>query len=123
MKMETSPGPGWTKGRKDAEFHPHYFTHDNFPGARAVAIVFKALALLVVIAGVVAAVESGRAIHSVGGSNSNVIAVVAGIIGGTIIAASAMAFFGYVLQLLVALHFDVRYEESSKVAETMGPRP
>src|ERR1035437_9821374 len=117
-KMHISPGPGWAKS-KEGEFHPHYFTYDHFPGARAVATVFKALALLVLVAGVIAAVESGHSLHSVGASNSNVIAVVVGIVGGTIIAASAMAFFGYVLQLLVAIHFDVRYVESAKLAEDL----
>ena len=31
-----------------------------------------------------------------------------------------MAFFGYVLQLLVAIHFDVRFAESSKEAENLN---
>jgi ABC-type polysaccharide/polyol phosphate export permease len=116
--MDISPGPGWTKG-KDGEFHPHYFVYDHFPSARLVAGVFKVLAALVIISGAVAAFESARGLHSTGTSNGIVIAVVAGIIGGTIIAASAMAFFGYVLQLLVAIHFDVRNVESSKLAEDL----
>jgi hypothetical protein len=116
--MNISPGPGWTKA-KDGQFHPHYFIYDHFPGARVVAGVFKVLASLVLVAGAVAAFESARALHTVGASNDNVIAVVAGIIGGTIIAASAMAFFGYVLQLLVAIHFDVRFADSAKQAKDM----
>jgi hypothetical protein len=67
----------------------------------------------------VAAVETVKALHTSGASNDNVVAAVAGIVGGTIIAASAMAFFGYVLQLLVAIHFDVRFAESSKLAESL----
>jgi hypothetical protein len=120
--MKTSPGPGWTKG-KDGKFHPHYLVYDHFPGARTVAGVFKTLALLVLVAGAVAAFETGHALHTNGASNSTVVAVVAGIVGGTIIAASAMAFFGYVLQVLVAIHFDVRHEESAKAAEHLTPMP
>jgi hypothetical protein len=120
--MNVSPGPGWTKG-KDGHFHPHYFTYDHFPGARTVAGVFKSLAALVLIAGAVAAFESARALHTVGASTDNVVAVVAGIVGGTIIAASAMACFGYVLQLLVAIHFDVRYVESAQQAEALRAKP
>ena len=30
------------------EFYPHSFTYADFPGARAVAVVFKSLALLVI---------------------------------------------------------------------------
>ena len=120
--MQDSPGPGWTRS-KDGEFQLHYFTYDHFPGARTVAGVFKALALLVLAAGAVAAAESGRALHSVGASSGNVIAVVVGIVAGTIIAASATAFFGYVLQLLVAIHFDVRFVESAKLADDLKALP
>jgi hypothetical protein len=120
--MDISPGPGWTKS-KEGEFHPHYFTYDHFPGARAVATVFKGLAFLMLIAGAIAAVEAGHNLHSVGSGNGNVIAVVVGIVGGTIIAASAMAFFGYVLQLLVAIHFDVRFDASAKQAEDLKSLP
>jgi len=117
--MKVSPGPGWEKG-DDGDFYPHLFTYADFPGARAVAIVFKGLAWLVLAAGVLSAIEAASALHHVGSSNGNIVALVAGIIGGTIIAASAMAFFGYVLQLLVAIHFDVRFAESSKEAEDLN---
>ena len=116
--MKVSPGPGWSKG-KDSKFYPHYLTYADFPGARTVAIVFQVLAWVVLAAGALSAVEASRALHDVGASHGNVLAVVAGIIGGTIIAASAMAFFGYVLQLLVAIHYDVRLEESSRAAREL----
>ena len=44
--MKVSPGPGWEKG-DDGDFYPHLFTYADFPGARAVAIVCKGLAWLV----------------------------------------------------------------------------
>jgi hypothetical protein len=120
--MDISPGPGWSKG-KDGHFYPHFFTYADFPGARAVAVVFKTLAAALIALGTLSAIEAGRTLHSQGASGGNQVAVVAGIVGGTIIAASAMAFFGYVLQLLVAIHFDVRYAESSKTAQDLNPPP
>ncbi|MGA2304724.1 MAG: hypothetical protein ABSH29_11035 [Acidimicrobiales bacterium] len=83
--------------------------------------MFKTLAALLIALGALSAIEAARTLHEHRASGGNQIAVVAGIIGGTIIAASAMAFFGYVLQLLVAIHFDVRYAESSQTAEDLKP--
>jgi hypothetical protein len=117
--MKISPGPGWSKGT-NGNFYPHFFTYADFPGARTVAVVFKVLAWVVLASGALSAFEAAHALHDGGASNGNIVAVVAGIVGGTIIAASAMAFFAYVLQLLVAIHFDVRMEAASKEAKLLA---
>lgn len=109
------PGPGWTRGR-DGRYQYHPFTFADFPGARLVAIVFKTLAVVIVGIGILAAVELSR---STSISSSDRTASVAGVVGGTIIAASAMAFFGYVLQLLVTIHFDARFSDSEELANDL----
>lgn len=108
---DEKPGPGWTKG-KDGRWYTHFFTYADFPGARTVAVVFKGLAIVVLVVGIVAAIETRNNLRSIGASTNEQTAVVAGVIAGTIIAASAMAFFGYVMQLLVAIHFDIRFADA-----------
>ena len=98
------PGPGWTQS-KDGHWYSHFFTYDDFPGTRAVAVVFKSVAAVVLVSGVLAAALSLSRLHGENASSNEQLSVVFGIVGGTIIAASAMAFFGYVLQLLVTIHF------------------
>jgi hypothetical protein len=112
---DDKPGPGWSSWR-NGPYTYHPFTFADFPGARTVAVVFKTLAVVTLGIGILAATELARS-TSIHGSDRT--ASVAGVVGGTIIAASAMAFFGYVLQLLVAIHFDVRYEESAKLADAI----
>ena len=116
--MDISPGPGWKRG-KDGRFYAHLFTFADFPGAQAVAVVFKTLAVLILLSGAGSAISAAKLLHDNGTTGGNEAAIVAGIVTGTIIAASSMAFFGYVLQLLIAIHFDVRYAESSQTAEDM----
>ena len=112
---DDKPGPGWSSWR-NGPYTYHPFTFADFPGARTVAVVFKTLAIVTLAIGILAATELARS-TSIHGSDRT--ASVAGVVGGTIIAASAMAFFGYVLQLLVAIHFDVRCEESAKLADAI----
>ena len=109
------PGPGWSR-RRDGGYQYHPFTFADFPGARVVAVIFKTLAVVIVGIGILAAVELSRS-TSISGHDKT--AAVAGVVGGTIIAASAMAFFGYLLQLLVTIHFDVRFSDSEKLANDL----
>jgi hypothetical protein len=106
------PGPGWKTGG-DGQYRPHPLVWADFPGARVLAVVFKTLAALVLAGGVIAGVETVRALHDNGTPNGTIAAVTVGVAAGTIIAASSMAFFGYVIELLVAIHFDTRFSEAA----------
>jgi hypothetical protein len=114
---EQKPGPGWTK-QADGSYAVDEIVYKDFSGAQSVASVFHVLAWLVVIGGVVAAATAYRHLHGDGSPNSDVAVVVGSILGGTILTAAMLAFFGYVLELLVAIHFDVRMPDAWKIATT-----
>jgi hypothetical protein len=114
---EQKPGPGWTK-QADGSYAVDEIVSKDFSGAQSVAGVFHVLAWLVAIGGVVAAAAAYRHLHGDGSSNSNVAVVVGSILGGTIVTAAMLAFFGYVLELLVAIHFDVRMPDAWTIATT-----
>jgi hypothetical protein len=114
---EQKPGPGWTK-QADGSYAVDEIVNKDFSGAQSVAGVFHVLAWLVVIGGVVAAATAYRHLHGDGSSNSDVAFVVGSILGGTILTAAMLAFFGYVLELLVAIHFDVRMPDAWTIATT-----
>jgi hypothetical protein len=107
---EAKPGPGWEKG-KDQRWHPDWLNYADFRGAQALSAVFKLLAMFVVVSGAFAAVEGSRVLQGSGLGGSKPV-VVLGIAGVTVVAASALAFFGYVLELLVAVHYDVRFSDA-----------
>ncbi|MGO8824263.1 MAG: hypothetical protein ACLQU9_03375 [Acidimicrobiales bacterium] len=111
---ESIPGPGWEKGT-DGRWHPDWLTYADFRGAAALSAFFKVFAVVVVAAGVVAAVLVGRSLHA-DGAGGDTAAVVVGIIGGSVVAAAAIAFFGFVLELLIAIHFGVRFSDSAREA-------
>jgi hypothetical protein len=117
MEEEQKPGPGWTK-QADGSYAVDEIVYKDFSGAQSVAGVFHVLAWLVVIGGLVAAGTAYRHLHGDGSSNSNVAIVVGCILGGTIVTAAMLAFFGYVLELLVAIHFDVRMPDAWTIATT-----
>jgi hypothetical protein len=77
-----------------------------------VASVFHVLAWLVVVGGAVAY----RHLHGDGSSPSGIGVVVGIILAGTIVTSAMSAFFGYVLELLVAIHFDVRMPAAWTIA-------
>ena len=64
-------------------------------GPSIVAFVFKAFAVLVVVAGVVTAFKVDEL------RSSASLAIAIGVLAGTAVAAASLAFFGYVLDLLV----------------------
>jgi hypothetical protein len=113
---QQKPGPGSTK-KTDGSYAVDEIVYKNFSGARTVAGVFHVLAWIVIIGGVVAALTAYRQLHGNGSSNSDVAVVVGSILGGTIFTAAVLAFFGYVLELLVAIHFDVRMPEAWDIAK------
>jgi hypothetical protein len=81
--------------------------------------VFKVFAAVLLVGGVLAAVVSLSRMHGENISSSQQLIVFFSIVGGAIFAASAMAFFGYMLQLLVAIHFDIRFVDSQEAAIVM----
>ncbi|MGD0747199.1 MAG: hypothetical protein ABSB68_05265 [Acidimicrobiales bacterium] len=111
---EPKPGPGWEKG-KDGRWYPDWLTFADFRGAAALSAFFKVLALVVVGAGVIAAILVGRALHADGVGGETAVAVAA-IVSGSVVVASAIAFFGFVLELLIAIHFGVRFADSAREA-------
>jgi len=111
------PGPGWTKTK--GVWRPDWRTNADFRVASGVAGVFKVAAWLTIGAGAVAveaALESFR--HS-GTDHSTVVAEIIGIVFATALVASAFAFFAFVLELLVTIHYDLRLEESQKAASEL----
>jgi hypothetical protein len=103
--MAGDAGPGWTKS---GSYVPDPLL---FRGAIFVARFFFVLAILVLIGGLIAVVSEGIALHHDGVSGVQAASVIIGIIGGTIIAAATIAFFGFVLELLVAIHFGLRFQD------------
>jgi hypothetical protein len=69
------------------------------------------LAILTVFGGGVLAIEEWVNLHRNGASSDTISVVLACTISGAIVSAAFMAFFGFVLQLLRAIHFDVRLSE------------
>lgn len=88
--------------------------HSDFPGAQAVAVVFKLAACLVLVAGGYAAEQSR--------SHGLDVQLTLGIVASTILGASVLAFFGYVLQLLLALHFNSRPDGLADEVTTEAPQ-
>jgi hypothetical protein len=75
----------------------------NFCGAQLVAAyVFKTLAVIAILGGAISALDAITTVHQYSVSGTDEGLIVAAIVAGTIIAAAAMAFFGYLLQLLVS---------------------
>jgi hypothetical protein len=114
---EQKPGPGSTK-QVDGSYAVDEAVSKDFSGALSVASVLHILAWLVVVGGVVAAATVYRHLHGDGSSNGDVAVVVGSILGGSILTAAMLAFFGYVLELLVAIHFDVRMPDAWTTATT-----
>jgi len=82
-----------------------------FRGARIVSVVFKVAAWLVLLGGAVSAVSTYQYLHSEQSSNPTAVAV--SIFAGSVLGASAFAFFGYVLDLLRAAVLESRTKGAS----------
>ncbi len=93
--------------------------HRLYGGAHAVAVVFKIAAILVIIGGVGGVVGIDRDLSYVG----NKAPVVVGIIAGTIFTAAAVAFFAYVLDLLMGIERNTFAGRSAPTSEAPPPRP
>jgi hypothetical protein len=77
----------------------------TFTGARAVATFFKVVAAITLIGGVIAVWRVTVALRAqpLGVTTSHLWRVDGLILGATVLAACGLAFFGYVLDLLVAI--------------------
>jgi Protein of unknown function (DUF2510) len=93
-------------------------THRSYSGAHAVAGVFKLASFLVIIGGVVTAVQISHDQSYVGNKDG----IEAGIIAGTIFTAAAVAFFAYVLDLLIGIERNTFAGRSARPAEAPSPQ-
>lgn len=110
------PGPGW-RATRSGRFAPHYFTASDFSGAQTVAAVFKVVGWIVMVGGAIADWETRYSLQHSGGTRGGHVALELGIALATILLSATIFFFGYVLQLLVALHFDSRLVEAARRAD------
>ena len=76
-------------------------TRRSYRGTKVVSVVFKIVAWLVIVGGIIGAVVTSRALHHSGATTSHVVSVGIGIGAGSILTAAAFAFFAYVLDLLI----------------------
>jgi hypothetical protein len=94
-------------------------SHRLYGGAHAVAVIFKIASILVIIGGVGAVIEINRDLSYVGNKGP----VVVGIIAGTVFTAAAVAFFAYVLDLLIGIERNTFPGRSAQTVEASPPRP
>jgi hypothetical protein len=94
-------------------------SHRTYGGAHAVAGVFKIASFLVIIGGVVALANVGSNQSYIGDKGP----VVAGIIAGTMFTSAAVAFFAYVLDLLIGIERNTSSGPSARTVETPSPQP
>lgn len=91
----------------------------TYGGAQAVAAIFKIASFLVVIGGVLAAAEVDRSQTYIGNKGPAVV----GIVAGTIFTAAAVAFFAYVLDLLIGIERNTFSGRSARTVETPPSQP
>lgn len=89
-------------------------TPRSYGGARLVSTVFKVVAWLVILGGIIGAFATSKSLHGSGATHGHVVAVVAGIAVGTILAAASLAFFAYVLDLLIGIASNTARDGASR---------
>jgi Protein of unknown function (DUF2510) len=94
-------------------------SHRIYGGAHAVAVIFKIASILVIIGGIIAVVGFSRNQTYVGDKG----AIYASIIGGTVFTAAAIAFFAYVLDLLIGIERNTFSTPSASSSLVPQPRP
>ncbi len=85
MLPKYKPGPGWSKDKKTGAWLPHYSLTQDFGGAALVSLVFKVLAVLILIGGVVSAVVTTNTLHQNGVNHQDTFAIVLGIVAGAVV--------------------------------------
>jgi hypothetical protein len=76
------------------------------PGAEAVAEVFKFIAVLVLVFGIVGSIVVAVEVHKNGSQGGAVAGIIIGGIAGSIVSAAALGFFAYVLDILMAISWN-----------------
>ena len=94
-------------------------TRRTYGGAQAVAGVFKVASFLVLIGGAITAVQFSHDQSYTGNKGQ----IEVGIIAGTIFTAAAVAFFAYVLDLLIGIERNTSSGRSARPAEAPSPQP
>jgi Protein of unknown function (DUF2510) len=93
--------------------------HRMYGGAHAVAVIFKIASIVVILVGVISLADLGSDQTYIGSKG----ALYAGIIGGTIFTAAAVAFFAYVLDLLLGIERNTFAAPDTSGAIPSVPRP
>ena len=121
---DTSQGPGWwqaSNGRwYSPEKHPRYAVQvrpigeQRFRMAVVLSVIFKVIAILVVVGGVIAAIAGGVNLGQQLDSNGNhvnsggaVAAYVVSVAVGSVLASAFFGFFGYVLDIMVDAYTEL----------------
>lgn len=91
----------------------------TYGGAHAVAAIFKIASFLVIIGGVLVATEVNRSQTYIGNKGPAEV----GIVAGTIFTAAAVAFFAYVLDLLIGIERNTSSGRSARTVETPPFQP
>jgi hypothetical protein len=102
---------GWTANDEDRSWN-----HPSYAGAAVVAAVLKVTALLILIGGIILAIRTAAHLHQSHTSGGVVLANVVGIVAGTIVGAAAIAFFAYVLDLLIGIEWNTFVEMQMSLA-------
>lgn len=103
---------GWKDSDKGEDWH-----HPSYGWAAVVSGVFKVTAWLVLIGGIISAITTAVHLHQSSTSGDVVFSTVVGIAVGSIIAATAIAFFAYVLDLLIGIESNTFVTMKMSVAE------
>lgn len=83
-----------------------YSDYRGHPGAEMVSTVFKVVAIVVLIGGIVGSVVSAIELHHHTVNEGTTVGVLIGGIVGSIIGAATVAFFAYVLDLLMSIDLN-----------------
>jgi hypothetical protein len=108
---QASPS-GWIETDESEDWN-----HPSYGWAAVVSGVLKVTAWLILIGGIISAITTAVHLHQSSTSGDVVFSTVVGIAAGTIIAAAAIAFFAYVLDLLIGIESNTFVAMQMSVAD------
>ena len=88
--------------------HGGNYEYRGHRGAEVVSSVFKVVALIVLIGGIVASIVTAIELEGHSANRGVVVGVAIGGIVGSIVAAASIGFFAYVLDLLMDIDWNTR---------------
>ncbi len=94
-------------------------SHRMYGGAQAVAVIFKLASIVVIIGGVISLADLSSDQTYIGDKGT----IYAAVIAGTIFTAAAVAFFAYVLDLLLAIERNTFGASGANGAVPFVPQP